>query len=247
MAAPPSSAIAGAAVAAQALSGVLSDLARTLPVPTVTAQAAVATARRIDRTRAPRIVTLTDVATIGADLVGALQRLARDAGPADASAGLYIAAAATRGCAPVSASPALTQAYALARALCVGLEAAALGEAFLAEARTDFADRQSATAARARIGAAMDGAADRISAALGQVALEILGTAARQTSAFLVAEAATLRPIARVMTARSLPSTALGWGLYRDPARATDLVARNRCGTPFHMPTVLEALTPDGR
>ncbi|MEE7460691.1 hypothetical protein MFUR16E_04755 [Methylobacterium fujisawaense] len=245
MASPPSSALAGTAVSAVALAGVVDTLARTLPVPAPTAQAAIAKARYITVIAAPGITTLGDVAAVAAGLIGAVQALARDAAPADASAGLYAAAAATQACAPTSASPALTQAYALARALCVGVEAACLGEAFLAEARTDFADRQSAVAARQRIAVAMDGATDRVAAALGQATLDTLNTAARQASTFLMAELATLRPIARVRTARSMPAMALAWALYRNPARATELVARNRVATPFFMPTILEAVTPD--
>ena len=244
MAAPPSSAIAGAAVAAMALSGVLGDLAGTLPVPTATSQSVRALTRRIAQIRAPRLVALSDAAAIAASLVGGLQALARDATPSDAAAGLYAAATATQICVPISASPVLTQAYSLARALCVAVEAAALGEAFLAEARTDFADRQSATAARARIGAAMDGATDRVAASLGPAALDVLGPAARRASADLVTEAATLQPIARVKSAKSMPSTALAWALYQDPTRAADLVARNRSGTSLFMPTTFEALTP---
>lgn len=245
MASPPSSATAGAAVAAVALAGVVDNLARTLPVTAATSQAAIGAARYVSRIAAPRVTALADAAAIAAALIGAVQALARDAAPADASAGLYAAATATQACAPTSASPALMRSYSLARALCVGLEVACLGEAFLAEARTDFADRQSAVAARARITAAMDGATDRIAGALGQAPLETLGTAARQSAAFLVAELSSLQPIARVRTARSLPATALAWALYRDPNRAAELVARNRTATPFFMATTLEALTPD--
>ena len=42
----------------------------------------------------------------------------------------------------------------------------------------------------------------------------------------------------------SFPSTALAWRLYGDPARAEDLVARNRVATPLFMATNFEALAP---
>lgn len=247
MASPPSSAIAGAAVAAMALADVVDGLARTLPVATATAQAARSTCRRIVRLSAPRVAVPGDVAAIAALLVSAVQSLARAGEPADAAAGLYAAATATRACAPTSASPVLTQAYGLARALCLSVEIACLGEAFLAEARTGFADRQSASAARVRIRAAYDGAADRIAAALGQAVLAVLDAAARETSAFLVVEAASLQPVIRVEAARSFPAAALGWSLYADPERAGELMERNRVGTPFHMPATFEAVSPGAR
>ena len=244
MAAPPSSTVAGAAVAAQALAGVLAGLAVTLPVPTATAQEALASARRAASTLAPRLISRRDAARLAATLVTAVQTLARDASPSDASAGLYAAAAATRGCAPLSFSPALTQAYGLARAMCVGFEVACLGEAFLAEARTEFADRPASAAARARITAAVEGAIDRVAASLGQATATMLSTAAGHTCAALVTQAGTLQPLVRVSAPRSFPAAALGWSLYADPARAAELLARNACGTPFFMPSTFEALAP---
>ena len=157
MASPPSSAIAGAAVSAIALAGVIADLARGLPLPTDSAQAALATCRRVSTVVAPQLVTLEDAAAIAGRLIATVQGLARDASPGDASAGLYAAAGATRDCVPASASPVLARAYGLARAMCVGVEAACLGEAFLCEARTAFGDRQAASAARDRITAALGG------------------------------------------------------------------------------------------
>ena len=245
MASPPSSAIAGAAVAAIALGDVVAGLARTLPIPVADAQAALGTCRRIGRIQAPRTTGPADVAALAATLVTTVQALARAGEPGDAAAGLYAAAAATRGCAPASASPALTRAYALARALCVGVEAACLGEAFLAEARTGFADRRAAAAARIRIRDAYVGASDRVAALLGQSALIVLDTAAREASAHLVQEAASLRPVILVQAGRSFPAAALAWSLYGDPERAGELMARNAVGTPFHMAASIEALAPE--
>lgn len=246
MAAPPSSANAGAAVAAGALAGVVADFARTLPVPTATAQAARASCRRVSRMLSPRVTHNRDVAAIAAILVGLVQSLARAAEPGDAAPQLYGLAAATRVCAPTSASPVLTRDYALARALCLSVEMAALGEAFVAEARTGFADRPSASAARLRIRAAYDGASDRVAAAFGQAVAAILDTAARETSAHLVQEAASLQPVVRVAAARSFPAATLAWSLYGDPERAAELMGRNACGTPFHMPATIEAVSPEG-
>ncbi|MCJ2143742.1 hypothetical protein [Methylobacterium sp. E-066] len=247
MASPPSSAIAGAAAAASRLADVVADLARALPIPTAEAQAASSACRRIGWISAPRVLGPVDVAAIAASLVGTVQAVARAGEAADAAAGLYAAAAATQGCAPSSASPALTRSYSLARALCVAVEMACLGEAFVAEARTGFADRQSASAARVRIRAAYDGAADRVAAALGQDVLAILDTAARETSAYLVQEAASLQPVIRVDAAASFPAASLAWSLYGDPERAGELMDRNAVGTPFHMPATIEAVSPGKR
>ena len=244
MASPPSSAVAGAAVSAVALAGVVAGLTRRLPLPTTSAQPALSTCRRIASITAPRIFTLADAAAVAASLVRTVQSVARDAAPGDASAGLYDAAAATRACAPSSASPVLTRAYSLARALCVSVEAACLGEGFLCEARTEFGDRQAASAARDRITAALDGAVDRVAATLGQPAAFVLTTAAGQTCAHLVDLVGSLQPLIRVQAGRSFPSTALAWSLYADPSRAPELAARNRVGTPFHMPASFEALAP---
>ncbi len=247
MASPPSSAIAGAAVSAVALADVVATLARGLPLPAETAQSALSGCRRISRIAAPRLFRLSDAAAIAASLVTTVQAVARDAAPGDASAGLYAAASATQACAPTTASPVLTQAYSLARALCVSVEAACLGEAFLCEARTEFGDRQAASAARDRITAALDGAIDRVAAALGQPAAFVLTTAAGQTCAHLVDVSGSLQPLIRAQAARSFPSTALAWSLYADPTRAPELVARNRVGTPFHMPATFEAVAPKVR
>jgi len=244
MASPPSSAIAGAAVSAVALANVVAGLTRGLPLPAATAQSALSACRRIASITAPRLSALTDAAGIAAELIASIQAVARDADPADASAGLYDAALSTRACAPSSTSPVLTQSYSLARALCVGVEAACLGEAFLCEARTEFGDRQAASAARDRITAALEGSVDRVAAALGQPAAFVLTTAANQTCAHLVDLSGSLQPLIRAQAARSFPSTALAWSLYADPSRAPELVARNRVGTPFHMPATFEALAP---
>lgn len=245
MASPPSSALAGAAVAGGALAGVLTALVRGLPATSDSAKAALVTARRVARFDAPQVSTRSDVARIAVDLIAATQTLARSATPSDVAQLLYTAAAATQACAPASASPALTRAYALARALCAALEVACLGEAFVAEARTGFTDRQSADAARTRIRTSFDAAADRIAAALGQPTLILLDTAARQTSATLVTEAASLKPVIKVTAMASFPAAALAWSLWGDPERAGELLARNRIGTPFFMPASFEALSPE--
>lgn len=244
MSAPPSSPLDGAAAAALALAGILGGLATTLPVDAQSASLASAAARRFASVDAPRVRAAADVGLIAAGLIAFVQGLARACEPADAAAGLYGAAAATRGCAPTSASPILMRGYRLARAVCVGMEAACLGEAFLCEARTAFGDRQAASAARDRITAAADGAIDRIADTLGQPAAFALSTAANQTCAYLVDLSGSLKPVVLAEAGRSYPSTRLAWSLYADPARAIELVARNRIGTPLFCPATFEALAP---
>lgn len=244
MADVPSGALAGAAVAARALAGVIQAFAGSVPLPPEAAAPTQAGCRRIAIVDAPRVRSAADIAAIGAELVTLLQNAARAAAPGDASAGLYDLAHATRTAFPTSASPVLTRQFALARALAVALEVAALGEAFVAESRTAFADRQAATDARARIVAAMEVAGDRIAVALGEAIFAALSTAARETSAHLVRQASSLQPVVRVNAGRSFPSTALAWSLYGDPARAEELVARNRVATPLFMPAAFEALAP---
>lgn len=166
--------------------------------------------------------------------------LARDAAPV-----FYDAAAYLRTGLDPTHSPALRRAGFLARALLACGEAAFLGQAFVAEAQSNFADRQSAVAARDRIALAMEEASDRIAAGAGREIYGILATTARQATEFLVAEASELRPVVRVEALRSWPSTALAWSLYGDPARALELCERNRIGTPLFLPPVVEALSPD--
>lgn len=242
----PSGALAGAAAAAGALAGVVARLSNGLPLAADVAASVQRDCTRVAQVSAPRVRGAPDIATIGASLVRAVQAGARAAEASDASAGLYEAAAQAGVTFPASASPVLTRQYALARALAATVEVACLGEAFVAEASTAFSDRRSATEARARIGRAMDGASDRISIALGQEVLAMLSGVARETSGHLALLATSLQPVVRVEAGRSYPSTALAWGLYGDPARAADLVQRNRCGTPLFLPASVEAIAPAG-
>ena len=240
----PSGALAAAAVTAIGLARLVATLGRRLPITTEIAAEVVLTCRRIERVSAARARGPEDIGTIGGDLVGAIQAIARDAEAADAALALYETAAATRLAAPTSASPALTADYAFARAFASGIEVACLGEAFLAEARSAFSDRQAADAARSRINAACDAAYDRIGAVLGEEVAAVLAEVGRRTSGHLVELATSLQPIVRVQATRSFPSTSLAWSLYGDPARADELVRRNRCGTPLFMPAAIEAVAP---
>lgn len=221
-----------------------------LSLDAATATALSGQANLIATILAPRIEVKGNTAAIvgilacQAILVG--QAMAKtEGGPRDAAPAFYdVAAYLTTGL-PPTRSPAKQRAGFLARAMLACGEAAMLGQAFLAEALSLFVDRQSAVLARARIAAAMEGASDRIAAAAGSDIYGILSEAANQATEFLIAEASELRPVVRVEAMRSWPSTSLAWSLYGDPARAQELVDRNRCGTPLFMPSVIEALSPD--
>lgn len=240
----PSGALAAAAVTAVALSRLVAALGRRLPVPIETSGPVALACRRIERVAAGRASGPEEIGAIGQDLAAAIQAIARAADPADAASALYETAAASRLAPPSSASPVLTASYEFARAFAVGLETTCLGEAFLAEARSAFTDRRAADAARARINAACEAAYDRIGAVLGQDIAAVLGEVARRSSGHLVELATSLQPVVQVQSQRSAPSTALAWSLYGDPARAAELVRRNRCGTPLFMPAAIEAVAP---
>jgi hypothetical protein len=241
----PSGVLAGGAVSAAALAGIVGEVAASLPLPDAVATASATATRRIIRVAAPRVTSLADIAAIGASLVSTVQAIARAAEPRDAATLLYVAGARASVTFPRSASPALTRDYGLARALAAGVETACLGEAFLAEARTEFPDRRAATEARDRIGSSLDAAVDRIAATLGQAVVAVIMRVARETSGHLVRMSADLQPVVRVDAQRSAPSTALAWHLYGDPQRAGELVDRNRCGTPLFMPASIEAVAPN--
>ena len=239
----PSSALAGAAASAAALSGVVLDLLGTLPTDAATAQA-VGRDARLAAFLAPRIISPSDVGAIARILARSIRDLARAATPTDASVALYDAAARARVTYPRSASPALTRAYRYAQALATGVEVSCLGEAFLAEARSLFVDRPSGDRARARIAAAMDTSGDRIAGLLGQAVYGALNTVALQTGTYLAQEVATLRPVVQVRAQTARPSTALAYALYGDPARGAELVARNAVGCPLFCGPTIEALSP---
>ncbi|WP_066922655.1 hypothetical protein [Methylobacterium sp. CCH5-D2] len=241
---PPSGVLAGAAASAAALADVVAAFAAATPLPAATAIATARAARNVADLYAPRVRGARDVAALAHALTAALQAAARAAEPADAAPALYAAAARASACIPATRSPALIRQYGLAAALATAVEVAALGEAFLAEARTGFSDQRGASEARGRIDQAYEAAAERVGQRLGQVVLGVLSTVARECTRHLVEQAVTLQPIVRVDLQRSVPSTALAFALYGDPARAPELVSRNRCGTPLFMPTTLEAVAP---
>lgn len=264
MASAVEEAIGLAATASVSLAGVLGGLAATLVLPDPPGSKVRSDADLIGGVLAPAILTAADVAAIGALIAADAILVGRAAVPngqdpatvpqipsptapssRDAATAFYAAAAAATTALPMIVSPGRGYAGGLARALCASAEASFLGQAFVAEANSNFADRQSALDAAARIGAAMDDASDRIARCAGRGVFDLLDTAARQAAQYVATLAADLRPVVLVRAGRSFPSVALAYALYGDPSRAPDLVARNRCGTGLFMPPVFEALAPD--
>lgn len=111
-----------------------------------------------------------------------------------------------------------------------------------ASVRVDYPSRQDAQAARSSLSAAADAVYDVTGALYGADIMawlvRLVGIAIVEISAIAAARA----PLVRVETGISLPSSLLAFDLYGDPDRGRELVVRNRTGTPFIMPAVLEAL-----
>ena len=119
---------------------------------------------------------------------------------------------------------------------------AALVISSFASVRRDYRSRQDAAMARTVLGATAADAYGAIGSAFGYEALDwivwLVGAAMIELSAI----AATRAPLVRVETGISLPSTLLAFDLYGDPARAAEIVDRNRSGTAMLMPVTFEAL-----
>lgn len=226
------------------LAGMLTDLGAALPLSSPAVLALRRTTYLVSAILAPAISTQVDVAGIGLVLVTAAAALAADVVPDAAAPAFATAATAASVAAPSFTSPALTRAGAFGRALAASVEAACLGQCFLAEARRGFGEQQSALAARRRIVAAMEGATDRIANAAGPDVMAVLSQVAAIAAGHIATIATDLRPVVGVETPRSSPSTAIAFALYGDPARAPELVARNAVACSIFMPTKLQALAP---
>lgn len=242
----PDDALTAAAATARALAGLIARLSERTSASR-DADASCRGACDLAGDAAAMVRSQADVGALAARLIGAVQRLARSAEQGSVARTFYGAAAEARALPPTSASAILSERFGLARALAAAVECALLTEAFLAEGRAGAVTRAAALDARARIRTAFDGAVDRIATDLGPEAAELLTGTAQRMSRHLAETAATLKPVVRVETATSYPSTALAWRLYGDPGRAGELLASAKCGTPMFMPTVFEAASPNAR
>ncbi|WP_143061914.1 hypothetical protein [Faunimonas pinastri] len=230
--------------AAIVLADALETAAGKIPLSSAVASNLTASTDLVRNVLAPQLTTLTRAAEIGVALATAIGAIGDDAGAGDIAIPLYAAATSAAGAVALTASPGLTRHGSLARALAACVEAAFLGQAFLAEAQTQYADRQSAAEARQRIADAMEDASDRIADAAGIEIFGVLADVAQNCNAQLVTLATDLKPVVKVSAKLSLPAALVAWMLYSDPTEAEDLVTRNRCGTPLFMPATIEALSP---
>lgn len=199
--------------------------------------------------------TLQDLTTAIASLSGAEATGAWIEAVADAAAAISDAAepldlapawrdalAAAPAIHPATKSPALSRAIAPQQRGAVAIEALALCEYARAQANREYRDRQTAIDARTALRAVAEPALQRIGASLGEEPHAIAAQAVSLACAHIAAIALDLKPIVVVETARTIPSTLAAWAMYGDPARAEDLVRRNRIATPLLMPRAFEAL-----
>jgi len=193
-------------------------------------------------------VTTATIDGIGL-LTGRLVEIVRDLGRAsqDADIAAPVWRAAATACAAlqaVSASPVVLRASGLANAVAGLLEAACFGEYAVALSQGSFVDRQSALAAKGTLAADVEVMLDRVAVVCGEDVWSVTAQAVGYATDYLSARSLDLRPIILVNAAVSLPACAAAWALYGDTARADEIVARNRVGTPALMPLSFEALAP---
>ncbi len=116
--------------------------------------------------------------------------------------------------------------------------------AAMVTAGADYAARQDAVAARSALADMADTAREAM-ATLGYVAAEWYGGLIGAALDAMSRDAANLKPLVRVETGLSLPSTLLAWQVYGDPSRAAELISRNKVATACFMPSALTAIAPD--
>ena len=228
----------------RALALVVTATAQRLPLANPVALAVRGQVYLMSAILSPAIRTVSDAAAAGATVASTIALLTNGVEPGDAVQPLYDAAAACAVAAPSFASPARTRSASLGRMIAACAEATFLGHAFVSQASVGFSDQQGALAARKRISDAMDTSVDRIAQNTGLPVVDLLSETARLATGHIADVAANLQPIVRVQTPRSSPSTAIAFRLYGDPARAPELVARNRVATSLFMPTSIDALSP---
>jgi prophage DNA circulation protein len=129
-----------------------------------------------------------------------------------------------------------------------GLAEAARVGALLAMAealpRRVFSDRPMGVQARALF-------AERFAAAMQRASVEerpdlfvALSDISGRVAEYLARIITDLAPVVTVSAPRRMPSLWWAWRLYADPARAAEIVARNRLAHPSFVPRQFEALAP---
>jgi prophage DNA circulation protein len=184
----------------------------------------------------------SDLAEPARVLAEAVRTLGREADPNQVAPFMFQAAAVSSRLVSPASSPALEAISSVARLIAACFEAVFLAEAAAALASRTYPDRPTALEARAQLAALAGPALEQIARTAGEAVWRASSDAVRQALDHLARAALDLKPVVLVQTARSYPSTALAWRLYGDPARAEELVRRNRIGTSLFMPASIEAL-----
>ena len=185
-------------------------------------------------------------ATELAETVVVATRALADALPADTAARVMIEVAETFGAVTVSSpylSAAAARADANANAMARLARLAALtayGEAML---RRTYAARPDGVTARAEVSARFEAELYQTDGAENGDLYRALDDLSGRIVEYLSRVINDLAPIVVVETARILPSLVLAWRLYGDPARGTELVARNSVRHPSFMPKEFLALS----
>lgn len=226
-------------------SAILSDAASALTIDDAEKAAALAGDIASLQAEIATVATLDDIG----DLASRLLTLARDLGRAsqDADSAVEVWKSAQERCGSLQAaslSSAVTRASVLGNAVAALVEASCLGEYAVALSQGSFVDRRSALDAKLSLDAKAGQALERIASACGEDVWSAASQAIGHAADYLAARALDLRPIILVSAPVALPATAVAWALYGDPQRASEVVARNRVGTPALMPLSFEALAP---
>ena len=134
------------------------------------------------------------------------------------------------------------------RALAVNLVAsyrnlrlAALAAYCEAMVRSEQSDRRAALTLRANVAEYFEAEMDRLTADQSDLYNAMAGLR-NATVDFLSRAVLDLAPVISVAANMSMPSLFWAWRLYSDPARSTNLVARDRVVHPSFMPAEFEAL-----
>ncbi|WP_164635040.1 DNA circularization N-terminal domain-containing protein [Rhodopseudomonas sp. BR0G17] len=184
-------------------------------------------------------------AAVVASLVSAVRGLSDGLAPASAQRAMVellgaFPAAVVSGVPYLSASAA--RAAANAEAAARALRLAALTGYAEAVLRTTFGSRPEGVTARAAIAERFEAEADNTTGSENAALFVAIETLAARVIDWITKTINDLAPVVVVETAIPRPSLDLAWTLYADPARADELVSRNRVRHPSFMPLSIEAL-----
>ena len=188
------------------------------------------------------MITMADTAAWLPPIAKAMATASVAADPGDARTAWLNGLQLSQAMAPVTISPGTAAAAALAQRVSVAGEVIAGTELARATANTVYPDRNSAQAARDALVSATSSTLERAGARLGEDVHRILTDIVGHAAGHLNSTMLDLAPVVHGETFQPYPSTLAAFVLYGDPARAAELVARNRSGTATALPTRFEAL-----